>query len=136
MAKRTPLNDWLIAWIDQHYPQRTFSRPDARIQAYKALPFGHVPSVDKLIWAWFTKRFNDVLSGADFAFPDGHSGKQIVRQDMLPWDEESKILIGQLRMAGTDIDAVKARLARWAEVNDPGMDIERTMSMLKAAAGL
>lgn len=136
MAQREPLKDWLVKWINQEYPQATFSRPDARIRAFRAMPHGHVPSIDKLVWSWFVGRFNDILDAADFVFPDGSRGKEVARQDMLPWDQESKILIDQLRLAKTDIRAVKERLARWAAAKDPTMNVDQTMADLMKAAGL
>jgi hypothetical protein len=137
MPQRDPLNDWLVKWVDREYPSAaTFSRPDARLRAFKAMPHGHVPSIDKLVWGWFVKRFNDILDGADFAFPDGRAGKTIARQEMLPWDQESKILVDQLRLAKTDIAAVKERLARWAAAKEPSMDVDAKMGELLRAAGL
>jgi hypothetical protein len=136
MARRDPLKDWLVDWVNQEYPSATFSRPDARVRAFRAMPHGHVPSVDKLIWSWFVGRFNDILGAADFVFPDGRAGKQVARQPMLPWDQESLVLIQQLRMAKVDITAVRERLARWAAANDPTMDVDVTMKQLMKAAGL
>lgn len=135
MKKRQSVVEWLVRWVDSQYPDREFSRPDARIRSFNDLPRGYLPSIDKLIWNWWVEQFNKSLTANAFGFPDGNRGKTVVRQEELPWDDFSRVMIGKLQMVKADREAVRCDVQAWAKVNQPGLDIDITMQHLLKAAG-
>lgn len=131
------MKDWLLEFLDQRYPDRDdLNRPDARAAAFAQMPGGFRPSTDRLTLAWFTKTFNAILNDNGWGFVDGRSGDRVVRQLALEWSDFRPLLVGKLVLVKDDVDAVRADLEAWAEANEPGMNIDATMTELKSAAGL
>lgn len=131
------LSSWIVQWVELHYPDESeFNRPDARVGCFNDLPRRFMPSLDRLVWLWFMKSFNNSLTKSGFAFPSGSRGKEVVRQYDLPWDEFRELLVGKLVLSRRDQERVKNDLREWAERNVPTLDVDRAFHELLQAAGL
>lgn len=131
---------WLINWIGANYPEgkfgAVFNRKEALEASLKKLEWDFIPDSKTLVHDWWVREFNHILKRNGYGFPGGNQGTTVVRAWMLPWDEFRAYMVGKLRLAVRDRNAIRRQIQEWADCNETEVDIEETMLDLLCAAGI